>query len=129
MVSLKIGTLNVKGIHSPAERKKTRMYLTKTKIDVAYLQEEMHLLPPEVEKLGMMGWKVLAYATFTSKARGVVIISIDYILASVSLFPRILEAHKKPICLTDHALCWIRVAQQVDRGPYRQWRFLSYLTQ
>lgn len=63
MASLKIGTLNVGGIHSPAKRKKNLMYLKKMQIDIAYVQET-HLLPPEVEKLETMGWKVLAYNSY-----------------------------------------------------------------
>lgn len=49
MASLKIGTLNVGGIHSPIKRKKILLYLKKAQIDVAFLQET-HLMPPEAEK-------------------------------------------------------------------------------
>lgn len=73
MASLKIGTFNVGGIHSPAKRKKILIYLTKLKLDVAMLQET-HLLPPEVAKLGTLGWKVMASASYNSKARGVSIL-------------------------------------------------------
>lgn len=59
------------GIHSPIKWKKILMYLKKQRIDIAYLQET-HLLPPEVEKLGTLEWKVLTSVPFSSKARGVV---------------------------------------------------------
>lgn len=254
MASLKIGTMNVGGIHSPIKRKKKLMYLKKLRIDIAFLQET-HLLPPEVVKLGTMGWRVLASAPFSSKARGVVTLvrqtleitihsssvdpqgryaitdvsidsarfilcniyapnmyskdfflrliarlypmgdlplvmggdfnivaapgmdrsqrrtstapkvgipyisrrlhltdiwralhplerdftclsaahgtlsRIDYLLTSDSLFPRTLEAGIEPICISDHALCWVKVTRLVDRGPHKQWRFPSYLSQ
>lgn len=60
------------------------MYLEKLQMDVAYLQET-HLLPPEIDKLNSMGWKVLAAAPFNSKARGVVILvkaSLNFTLHS-----------------------------------------------
>lgn len=254
MANIKIGTLNVGGIHSPIKRKKILLYLKKLQIDVALLQET-HLLPPEVVKLGTMGWKVIASAPFSSKARGVVILSrqtlevnihssildpqgrfaivdvsientrmllcnlyapnvyskqfflhiitklysagdlpiilggdfnlvalprmdrsahrsrtvpkvgipyiarrlhltdiwrshhplerdytclsaahgtlsrIDYMLTSDSLFPRILDSEIEPISISDHALCWIKVARTVDRGPHKQWRFPAHLSQ
>lgn len=256
MASLKIGTLNVGGIHSPIKRKKILLYLKKMQIDIAYLQET-HLLAPEAEKLGTLGWKLLASAPFSTKARGVVTLirnscdftvhstkidpqgryvlvdvtvdhirlilgniyapnvyskeyflqviaelyqfgdmpmilagdfnivaspkldrssagttctrkpkvgipyfikhlhlmdiwrvlhpldryytclsaahgslsRIDHILTSDSLFPRILETEIEPICVSDHALCWLRVARSMERGPHRQWRFPSHLSQ
>lgn len=254
MASLKVGTLNVGGIHSPIKRKKILLYLKKLQIDVAFLQET-HLLPPEVAKLGTLGWKVLVSAPFSSKARGVVTLvknihevvthttivdpqgryaiaditidgtrlllgniyapnvyskefflhiltkiyslgekplilggdfnivtsprldrssprrgarrprvgipyitqrlhlmdiwrsmhplerdytclsaahgtlsRLDHILTSTSLFPRVMESAIEPICLSDHALCWVKVARQVDRGTHKHWRFPSHLT-
>lgn len=254
MASLKVGTFNVGGIHSPVKRKKILLYLKKLHIDIAYLQET-HLLPPEVAKLGAMGWRVLASAPFTSKARGVVtlirtnhdvtihftladpqgrysitdvslgcsrfilcnvyapnnyskefflhilsklyslgdvplifggdfnIVSmpkldrssscrkariprvgiqymtkrlhlldiwrtlhplerdftclsaahgtlsrIDHLLISDSLFSRVIETSIEPICISDHALCWVRIALNVERGTHRQWRFPSHLS-
>lgn len=55
------------------KRKKILLYLKKLQIDIAYLQET-HLLMSEVEKLNTLGWKILAAAPFTYKARGVVIL-------------------------------------------------------
>lgn len=43
---------------------------------------------------------------------------IDHLLASESLFPRVLESCIEPICLSDHALCWIRVACRADRRSH-----------
>lgn len=225
-------------------------------IDVAYLQET-HLLPPEAEKLGTIGWKVLVSAPYSSKARGMIILirnthdvtthstiidpqgrhaiaditfdrsqltlcnlyapyfyskylfwhvlaklyqlgdralilggdfsvvsspridrsssrrsgvrtpsvsiphitkhlrlmdiwrvlhplekdytclsaahgslsRIDYLRTSESLFPQILESHIELICISDHTLCWVRVAHSIERGPHKQWRFPSHLTQ
>lgn len=74
MASLKIGTFNVGGVHSPAKQKKFLLHLNKLKVDIAFLQET-HLLPPEVVKLGTLGWKVLASASYSSKARGVTILT------------------------------------------------------
>lgn len=255
MASLKIGSFNVGGINSPAKRKKILLYLKKLALDIVYLQET-HLLPPEIQKLNTLGWKVVASAPFNSKARGVVILvrntldvtlfstivdssgryivadasinqfnlvmcniyapnsyskaffldivnkllpfgnkplilggdfnivasarmdrsatvirsprtpkvgishiakqlnlidvwrsshplerdytcisaahgsmsRIDYMLASASIFSRIMESNIEPVCLSDHAVCWIRIALSVDKGPYRQWRFPSHLT-
>lgn len=45
----------------------------KMQLYIAYLQET-HLLSPEIEKWNVLGWKVLAAASLTSKARGVVIL-------------------------------------------------------
>lgn len=254
MASIRIGTLNVGGIHSPIKRKKILIYLKKMQIDVAYLQET-HLLPPEVEKLNTMGWKVVASAPYSSKARGVVILirnsiefinhqvtpdpqgryvivdatldhtrlilcnlyapntyskefflqlvnklymvgnvpllmggdfnivssprmdrsstqrtmrrrprvgipyickqlrlldswrslhptekdftclsaahgtlsRIDYLLASETLFPRVLEVKIEPMCVSDHALSWVKIARQVEKGTNIQWRFPSHL--
>lgn len=256
MAELRLGTLNIGGMLSPAKRKKILLYLKKSKLDIVYLQET-HLLPPEVAKLGSLGWKVLASASFSSKARGVVILvkaasdivihstvsdpqgrftiadvtingyrsvlcnlyapnlyskdfflqilnelssfgdfplllggdfnlvvsptmdrrdlrrsmsrtqkigipyilkqlhlldvwramhpqerdfsclssahaslsRINYILAPVSFFPRVQEGHIELICLSDQALCWVSTLLQIDRGPYRQWRFPSHLSQ
>lgn len=89
MASLKLGSLNVGGIHSPIKRKKLLIYLKKLQIDIAYLQET-HLLPQEVMKLGTMGWKVLASASYSSKARGVVILvrsTIEILTHSVTVDP------------------------------------------
>lgn len=254
MESLKVGTLNVGGIHSPIKRKKILIYLKKLHMDIVYLQET-HLLPPEVAKLGTLGWRVLASASFNAKARGVVtlvrtvldvhihstnadpqgryvitdatldgsrfllcniyapnisskdfflhllaelypmgdkplilggdfnIVStpkldrsssvrharpprigipylkkrlhlmdawrtlhplereytclsaahgtfsrIDHMLISESLFSRMIEASIEPICLSDHALCWIRLTRTIDRGPHKQWRFPSHFS-
>lgn len=253
MANLKIGTLNVGGIHSPIKRKKILLYLKKQHIDIAFLQET-HLLPPEVVKLGTLGWTVLSSAPFSSKARGVVTLirnvhnvtvhastidhqgrytitdisidrtrlllcnvyapnvyskdfflqllaklytygdiplilggdlnivaspkmdrsaprqtasapkvgvsylarrlhatdiwrilhpldrdytclsaahgtlsRIDYLLTSETLFPRIIESAIETICISDHALCWVRIARNVDRGSHKQWRFPSYI--
>lgn len=53
---------------------------------------------------------------------------IDYLLASESLFPLILDSNIEPICLSDHTLCWMWIARSVERGPHKQWRFPSHLT-
>lgn len=92
MASLKIGTLNVGGIHLPVIRKKLLIYLKKLQVDIAYLQETHHL-PLDMEKLGTMGWKVLASvsASFSSKARGVAILirtSVAILSHSITVDPQ-----------------------------------------
>lgn len=56
-------------------------FLKKLQIDIACLKET-NLLMPEVDKLNALGWKVVAVAPFTSKARGMVIL-VKSVLAPV----------------------------------------------
>lgn len=93
------------------------------KVGIPYITRQLHLMDV---------WRTLYPLerdfTCLSAAYGT-LSRIDYILASESLFPWILEAYIEPICLTDHALSWVRVALHIDRGPYRQWRFPSHRSQ
>lgn len=88
MASLKVGSFNVGGINSPAKRKKILLYMKKLSLDIAYIQET-HLLPPEMEKLNTLGWKVLTSAPFTSKARGVAILTRNNL--EVTLHSRVVD--------------------------------------
>lgn len=80
MASLKIGTMNVGGIHSPIKRKISLKKITN------WYKVKRHGL----ESLGV---KPLS--------------RIDYILASESLFSCVLESRIEPMCLADYALLYV----------------------
>lgn len=113
------GDFNI--VSSPrSDRSSPRQCTRLPKIGIPYINRRLHLMdiwrtlhPLEIDYSCLSA----AHGAFTR---------VDHILTSESLFTRILESSIEPICLSDHALCWVRIAHSIDRGPHKQWCFLSH---
>lgn len=64
---------NTNGINQPTKRRKVLNFIRKHKVDIAFLQES-HLTDAEHCKLGKQWQGQIYYSSFTSQARGVVIL-------------------------------------------------------
>ncbi len=72
--ALRLCTWNIKGSHSPIKRKKILLSLKKEKNDIALLQDT-HLNDEEHLKLQQCGFDQVYFSSFTTKSRGVTILS------------------------------------------------------
>lgn len=71
--SLKFLSWNVRGLNIPQKRMNTWETLQRYKIDVAMLQET-HLLEMDILKMQSNSYRVVAFSSFSKKARGVLIL-------------------------------------------------------
>ena len=73
MVSLKILTLNIRGLNSPIKRIKCLDYLKHKNVDIAFLQET-HLKSVDVSREQNKVYRVAAFSSAPNKTKGVVIL-------------------------------------------------------